>query len=118
MVKEPEGSRPAKGAIIHLAVPASNADGGSSCEDLAAKIEYFASMLRSHIAREDQVPYPLAYHTVPDSEEREFLKQACDTVGYCPFFPGVRSQLQSDFPGKTILLKIALDLMPECRPIP
>ena len=99
MVKEPEGSRPAKRAIIHLTVPASNADGGSSCEDLAAKIEYFASMLRSHIAREDQVLYPVAYHTVPDSEEWEFLKQACDTVGYCPFLPGVRTQLQSDFHG-------------------
>ena len=90
MTQEHKWLRPAKRAIIDLATDKSTANGGGSFEELATKISYLTSMLRSHIAREDQVLYPMAYHIIPDSKEWDALKLACDTIGYCPFTPSQR----------------------------
>lgn len=87
MIQEHEWLRPAKQAIIDMAASTSTANGGNLFENLAAKIGYLSSMLRSHIAREDQVLYPMAYHVIPDLKDWDSLKQACDTIGYCPFTP-------------------------------
>lgn len=88
MTQEHEWLRPAKRAIIDLAASKSTANGDNFFENLAAKIGYLTSMLRSHIAREDQILYPAAYHVIPDLKDWDSLKQACDTIGYCPFTPG------------------------------
>lgn len=87
MVQEHEWLRPAKQAIIDMAESSSTVDASGSLASLEAKIDYLTSLLRSHIAREDQVLYPMAINAIPGADAWDALKQACDVVGYCPFTP-------------------------------
>ncbi len=89
MAQEHELLRPAKRAIVYLAGPEGQHDSSGFIEDLVAKISYLTSMLRSHIAKEDQVLYPMAYQAIQNSSEWEQMKRACDAIGYCPFTPGL-----------------------------
>lgn len=87
MLQEHEWLRTAKNTVIALASATETMSIDAIIADLAPKVEYLTSLLISHISKENQVLYPLAYQLITDPAEWDALKQACDRIGYCPFTP-------------------------------
>lgn len=53
-----------------------------------ATAETLAQLLRAHIAKEDDILYPLALRVIRDPAVWAELRRRCDAIGYCCTHPG------------------------------
>lgn len=82
MASEHVRLRALKGALHDLAGRVLAGDRGP-WQDLRATAEALIEALRTHIAKEDVVLYPLALRVIRDPAVWEELRERCDKIGYC-----------------------------------
>jgi len=56
-------------------------------EELNAASVNIVDILRGHIAKENDILYPMALQALHNPEMWEIMKQRCDEIGYCSFTP-------------------------------
>jgi len=89
MRKEHEELRPKKIEILELCRSISKMDFGSFKKRLKEASDFLVAMLREHIAKENDILYPLALEVIPEEVVWQNMKKACDKIGYCCFTPKV-----------------------------
>lgn len=82
MTREHQELRRLKHALLEVA-RAREPDPGSVSRTAGALV----GMLREHIAKENQILYPMALRAIRDPADWESMKERCDRIGYCCFTP-------------------------------
>lgn len=84
---EHEELRALKARLLELGLEAERArSSGAHARALLGVGTSLAHLLREHIAREDEVLYPMSFEVV-DPAFWDAMKAECDRIGYCSFTP-------------------------------
>ena len=89
MRREHEELRPKKKEILELCRSVSKMDFQNFKKGLKASADFLVSMLREHIAKENDILYPLSLEVIPEEAVWQEMKKECDKIGYCCFTPKV-----------------------------
>lgn len=87
MRKEHEEFRPKKKEVLGLCRTVSEMDFRDFQKKLKETADFLVSMLREHIAKENDILYPMALEVIPEEAVWQEMKVACDKIGYCCFTP-------------------------------
>ena len=79
--------RPKKKEILELCRSLSKMDFQNFKKRLKETVDFLVSMLREHIAKENDILYPLALEVIPEEAVWQEMKRECDKIGYCCFTP-------------------------------
>lgn len=89
MRREHEEFRPKKKEIVKLCAALPKTDFQDFKKELKEAADFLISMLREHIAKENDILYPLALEVIQEEAVWQEMKKACDKIGYCCFTPKV-----------------------------
>ncbi|KKS91654.1 MAG: Hemerythrin HHE cation binding domain protein [Parcubacteria group bacterium GW2011_GWF2_43_11] len=89
MRKEHEELRPKKKEILELCRSVSKMDFQNFKKKLKEAADFLIPMLREHIAKENDILYPLSLEVIPEEVVWQEMKKECDEIGYCCFTPKV-----------------------------
>jgi hypothetical protein len=56
-------------------------------DELHGVVTALCVLLRQHIAKENEVLYPMAQRAIGDPGVWKWMKDECDAIGYCAFTP-------------------------------
>lgn len=89
MRQEHEEFRPKKKEVLGLCRTVSKMDFRDFKKELKETADFLISMLREHIAKENDILYPLSLEVIPEEAVWQEMKEACDKIGYCCFTPKI-----------------------------
>ncbi|MEK7503650.1 MAG: hemerythrin domain-containing protein [Patescibacteria group bacterium] len=89
MRREHEELRPKKHKILELCQTVSKTDFNSFKSKLKENADFLVAMLREHIAKENDILYPMALEVIQEEAVWQNMKKACDKIGYCCFTPKI-----------------------------
>ena len=89
MRKEHEELRPKKHEILELCRTVSKTDFNGFKKKLKEASDFLTAMLREHIAKENDILYPMALEVIQEEAVWQEMKKECDKIGYCCFTPKI-----------------------------
>ncbi|KKT16761.1 MAG: hypothetical protein A2654_00405 [Candidatus Nealsonbacteria bacterium RIFCSPHIGHO2_01_FULL_43_31] len=87
MRREHEEFRPKKKEILSLGQSVAKMDFDKFKKNLKESADFLVAMLREHIAKENDILYPMALEVIPEEAVWQNMKKECDKIGYCCFTP-------------------------------
>ena len=87
MRQEHEEFRPKKKEILSLGQSVAKMDFDKFKKNLKESADFLVAMLREHIAKENDILYPMALEVIPEEAVWQNMKKECDKIGYCCFTP-------------------------------
>ncbi len=79
--------RKAKKELLNLAKKIQADDFPQFKKKLVELTELIVPTLKDHIAKEDNILYPMALQVITEEKDWQKIKEECDKIGYCCFTP-------------------------------
>jgi DUF438 domain-containing protein len=92
MRKEHKILRKAKKELLNLSKKIQTNNFSQAKKKLAELVALIVPTLKDHIAKEDNILYPMTLQIIKEEKIWQKIKKECDKIGYCCFTPKIKGQ--------------------------